>query len=132
MTSSNLTLTLLPESLAVCRLPPDASLHEPLDGGSLFSVTRTVTELSLLVCAERDAPETDDREDGWRGLVVDGPLDFELVGILAELSGALADAGISLFVLSTFDTDYLLVKQDDLDAAIGALRQRGHTVHRVD
>ena len=128
---ASLTLTLLPESFVVCRLPPDAPLREPLDGGSLFSSTRTVTELSV-VCAEEDAPETEHFEAGWRGLVVDGPLAFEEVGILATLAGTLAEAGVSLFALSTFYTDYLLVKQESLDRAIGALRQEGHTVHRVD
>ena len=131
MMSTGLTLTLQPETFAVCRLAPDAPVPTPPAGGSLYSWTRTDAELSV-VCAEGEAPEADHYEGGWRGLVVDGPLAFEQVGILAELAGVLADAEVSLFVLSTFDTDYLLVKQEVLDTAIGALRQRGHTVHRVD
>jgi hypothetical protein len=131
MTSDSLTLTLLPETFAVCRLAPDAPVPEPPAGGSLYSWTRTATESSV-ICVEGEAPESDDREGDWRALVVDGPLPFEAVGILAALAGALAAAEVSLFALSTFDTDYLLVKQESLDTAIATLRHRGNTVHRVD
>ena len=131
MTSAGLTLTLLPEIFAVCQLAPDAPVPDLPRGGSLCSWTRTATELSL-VCAAADAPNDARCEAGWRSLVVAGPLAFEEVGILAALAGALAAAEISLFVLSTFDTDYLLVKQESLDAAIEALRKRGHAVRRAD
>ena len=82
MTSNGLTLTLLPETFAVCRLAPDAPVPEPPDAGSLYSLTRTATELSI-VCREGDSPGAERSEGGWRGLVVDGPLAFEEVGILA-------------------------------------------------
>jgi hypothetical protein len=74
------------------------------------------------------APESDTREDGWRLLSVRGPLEFALTGILAALSGELAAAGVSLFAVSTYDTDHVLVKSDDLERAVHALREAGHEV----
>jgi hypothetical protein len=88
---------------------------------------RTADELSI-VCLEESVPAAVRREGGWRALKVEGPLAFEEVGILAELTGALADAAIPTFALSTFDTDYLLVKEGDLAGATEALRGRGHGV----
>jgi len=122
---------LLDGTFAVCRLEPDAQVPELPRGCGLFSWTHTSDELSL-VCDEADAPEGARSEGGWRALVVAGPLAFEEVGILAELAATLAAAEVSLFALSTFDTDYLLVKQESLDTAIGALRQRGHDIRRAD
>jgi hypothetical protein len=81
-----------------------------------------------MVLATEHAQGTWKREDGWRCLKVAGPLDFSLVGILADLSGTLAAEGVSIFALSTFDTDYLLVKAPDLPRAIQALQRAGHTV----
>jgi hypothetical protein len=94
--------------------------------GSLFSITRTNEELSI-VCAEALVPPGVQVESGWRGLKVAGPLDFALTGILAELSGALARAGISLFAISTYDTDYILVKEKDLEQTVETLLRAGYT-----
>jgi hypothetical protein len=121
------SLTLLPDRLTVCRLDPSDPLPEWVAGDGFLSITRTATELSI-VCAEGLPPVGMRREDGWRALVIDGQLDFGLVGIVAELSGILAAIGVSLFVVSTFDTDYLLVKADALERAIAALRKHGHLV----
>ena len=89
---------------------------------------RTDRELSL-VCPERDAPpDALAREDGWRAFRVAGTLDFGLVGILARLSSALAGAGIGLFAVSTYDTDYILVKGKDLARALDALAAEGCTI----
>ena len=118
-----LTLTLLPDRLAVCRLAPDAALPPWLDwSGGLISLTRTSDELSI-VCAEERVPDTVQAERGWRALKVLGPLDFALTGILAGLAAPLAEAGISLFALSTYDTDYVLVRAADLERALAVLRQ---------
>lgn len=114
-----LKLNLLPEQLAVCRLLPDAPLPDWLTSG-WQSVTRTAEELSI-VCEAQHVPESVQCEKPWRAFAVEGPLDFSEVGILARLSGALADARISLFAVSTFDTDYLLVRAADVDAAARAL-----------
>jgi hypothetical protein len=84
-------------------------------------------ELSV-VCQEELVPANIRAENGWRGLKVEGPLDFALTGILAGLASALAQAGVSLFAISTFDTDYILVKEKDLAKAIRALEQAGHRV----
>jgi hypothetical protein len=122
-----LTLSLLPDPFAVCRL--DA--HAPIPGWAaardFFSITRTCDELSI-VCPQSDVPGEIKCERGWRCLKVEGQLDFALTGILASLAAPLADAGIGIFAISTFDTDYLLVKEKDLERAIAVLSQAGHTV----
>jgi hypothetical protein len=82
-----------------------------------------------VVCPESVVPEGVRREDGWRCLGVRGPLAFELTGVLAALAAPLAAAGVPIFALSTFDTDYLLVPGDRLDAALAALDAAGHRVH---
>src|SRR5262249_57285589 len=102
-----------PWRLAVCRLPADAPipawvLHAE---AAFWSITRTPTEMSV-VCPEDDLPPSVERdvERGWRALEVVGPLPFDLVGVVSGLTSPLAAAGIPVFVLSTHDTDYLLVK----------------------
>lgn len=123
-----LRLTTLDERLAICRLPPDAGLPElPGGEGRLVSVTRTGDELSV-VCAEHEAPPGANRSDGWRALRVAGTLDFAETGVLSSLAAPLAQAGIAIFVVSTYDTDYLLVKEAQLDAARRCLRAAGHRV----
>jgi hypothetical protein len=117
----------LPGALAVCRLPPDAALPGWALSGALNSVTRTAGELSV-VCAEAAVPDRVQCERGWRALGIVGPLDFGLTGILAALTAPLAAAGISIFALSTYDTDYVLVREYALAAAVAVLRQAGMTV----
>lgn len=98
--------------------------------GPLASVTRTGAELSV-VCAQEAVPESVQAERGWRAMAVAGPLDFALTGVLASLAEPLAEAGVPIFVVSTFDTDWLLVKDDRLDDALAALRARGHEVRNA-
>ncbi|MEM9533562.1 MAG: ACT domain-containing protein [Pseudomonadota bacterium] len=114
-----LKLNLMPDQLAVCRLPPDTPLPAWL-GSGWHSITRTAEELSI-VCEAAHVPAAVQCEKPWRAFVVQGPLDFSEVGILASLSWALADARISLFAVSTFDTDYLLVRAGEVEAAVQAL-----------
>ena len=95
--------------------------------GSFLSITRTTDELSI-VCRQEPVPEGIRCERGWRVLRFAGTLDFTLVGVLASLLVPLADADIAVFVVSTFDTDYLLVKEDRLDAVVEVLRREGHGV----
>lgn len=123
----SLTLSLLPETLAVCRLAPDAGVPAWAWTGEPASVTRTRDELSI-VCRMDAVPRGVRAEGGWRCLKVEGPLDFALTGILASLAAPLAAAGIALFAVSTYDTDYLLVKAENLDRAAGVLRGAGHRV----
>lgn len=124
-----LTLLLLPDRLAVCRLPADAPLPAlPADG--LWSVTRTSEELSV-VLPEAALPQESDGwkvEAGWRILRVEGTLDFSLTGILASIAEPLAESGVSLFALSTYDTDYVLIRAADLEWAKSALAASGHEV----
>lgn len=121
-------LTLLRQELAVCRLDADSELPEWARKGPFFSLTRTPDECSV-VCSQEDVPEAIRKEAGWRAFRLKGPIDFSAVGILASLTAPLARSGISLFALSTFDTDYLLVKGDDVKKASLALREEGHRVH---
>jgi hypothetical protein len=114
----------------VARLPADAptpaNLLDPR-APVLVSITRTPTELSI-ICPVELAPEGAETEAGWRLLTVRGPLAFTLTGIIAALSGELAAAGVALFSLSTFDTDHILVRQDELQRAVETLRSSGHEV----
>lgn len=117
-----MTLGLLEKEYAVCRL------YEPvLPGGEFVSLTMSAGEISL-VCEAAAAPDVGAVERGWRGLRVAGVLDFSLVGILAALTSALAEAGIPVFAVSTYDTDYLFVKEEKLDAALHALAAHGHNL----
>ena len=122
------SLTTMPGRYAICRLPADARPAAWPGSASFVSITRTLDELSI-VCDERSVPAGARVEPGWNLLRVDGPLDFSAVGIVASLASPIAAAGVSLFAISTFDTDYLLVKADTLDAAIDALRRAGHAVN---
>ena len=124
----SLVLDVLPEPFAVVRLAADAAVPEWARGaGALVSVTRTADELSI-VCPETAVPAGLPAQRGFRGLRVRGPLDFSAVGILASLAGPLAAAGVSLFALSTYDTDYLLVRAADLERALAALAGAGHAL----
>lgn len=113
----------------VVRLPAGSGIPAGLAAASgVVSVTSTPQEVSI-VCPSEVAPEAERSEPGWRLLTVSGPLEFTLTGIIANLAGALAAAGVALFALSTFDTDHLLVKAGDLARATAALREAGHEVH---
>jgi hypothetical protein len=131
MTAIRLDLVLLKEHLAVCRLPFGAEVPGWAVVGEFVSVTRTSDELSV-VCGEAGVPEDVRSDRGWRALQVAGTLDLSLVGVLASLASALAGAEVSLFAVSTFDTDYLLVRGHDLERAIAVLHVAGHAVHDID
>ncbi len=120
-------LTVHPEHYAVVRLDPDDDVPSWAEVGAVSSVTRTASELSI-VCVEAAVPAEASAERGWRMLEVAGPLDFTLTGVLSSLTVPLAAADVTLFALSTFETDYLLVRKNDLDRASSALRGAGHTV----
>jgi hypothetical protein len=123
----SLDLDLFSASYAVCRLAPGLPVPAWAEKGDLVSVTRTTEELSI-VCPQNQVPDGVRCERDFRVLKIRGPLDFSLVGILAGLTGPLAEAGISVFALSTFDTDYILVKRDDLSRAAEILIREGHNV----
>ncbi len=123
----NLSLTILPGRLAICRLPLDAAIPECPPQARFWSVTRTTEELSIVLPEESVSPGWQ-AETGWRGLKVQGPLDFDLTGVLASLAAPLAEASVSIFAISTYDTDYILVKEDDLEKARQVLQVSGHTL----
>ena len=125
----HLTLTLLEETFAVCRLPCDAPIPEWADVGPFASITRTREELSV-TCLQRGMPDDIQAERDWRCLKVEGPFDLaSTIGVMAALAVPLAEAGISLFVVSTYDTDYLLLKERQLTPAVEVLSAAGHTVN---
>ena len=119
-------LILSPGKFAVCRLEAAAPYPEWV-AGDLVSATRTLDELTV-VCREEHVPDGIECERDWRCLRVDGTLDFSLVGVIASISAALATAGISIFVISTFGTDYVLLKSRDLEMAIQTLNGSGFPV----
>lgn len=120
------TLEVLPETYCVARGAADAKAPaEPTEG--FYSFSRTLDETSV-VCVEGAAPDGWTMKGGWRMLRVAGVLDFSEVGILASLSATLAEAGVSIFALSTWDTDYLMVGESDFESAVRALRDAGHLV----
>ncbi len=123
-----LTLSVLPGEYAVCQLPADQVIPAWASAGELFSVTRTPDELSLVCEADR-VPEGVRHAAGWAALKLHGPFDFALTGILAGVLNPLHAAGVGIFALSTFDTDYVLVQAAQLQQAVSALRGAGHMVH---
>lgn len=120
-------LTLLPDALAVGRLPAGDPAPAWIAGEAFAAVTWTPDETSV-VCRAARVPAGVRAEVGWRALRVAGPLDFALTGVLLALLAPLAAAGVSVFALSTYDTDYVLVREAALDDALAALRGAGHRV----
>ena len=123
-----LELSLLPERFAISRLAAHAAIPTWATGGSFFSVTRTGDELSV-VCELARVPVGVPSQPGWRVFKVHGPFVLTEIGVLSALAVPLAEAKLSLFAISTFDTDYLLVASETLSAAIVALERAGHKVH---
>jgi hypothetical protein len=127
MGAAAIELSVLPGRLAVCRLEAGAAPPAWAVGGPLWSITGSADELSV-VCAEAAVPDGVRREGGWLALRVAGPLDFALTGVLSAIAAPLAAAGVSIFAVSTFDTDYVLVKEERLAEAVAALRAAGLAV----
>ena len=122
-----LSLDLVPGRFAVCRLAAGEPIPPWATRAPWFSVTRTDAELSV-ICPASDVPAGVRAEGPWRAFTVRGPLDFDLKGVVASLAVPLADAGISVFVIATYDTDHLLVREPDVEPARAALARAGHTV----
>ena len=120
-------LIVLPEEFAVARFEPSDAVPAWAMQAPMFSVTRTPDELSI-VCAASHLPPEVRAERGWRCLRVAGTIDFAVTGVLASIAGPLADAGVSIFAISTYDTDHVLVRDHALPAAIAAVTAAGHEV----
>ena len=115
----------LPWDLTVCRLSSAETVNLSAD---FFFIGKTDEEISL-VCPTASVPaDTAAREDGWRGFRIEGVLDFSLTGILAKLSGILAENGIGIFAVSTYNTDYILVKAENLDRSLSVLESAGYEI----
>jgi uncharacterized protein len=124
-------LSLLAGAYAVCRLGPDSQIPAWANRGAFVSITRTDEELSI-VCPQVDVPENVASGKGWKCLRVDGTLDFSVTGLLASLLVPLARADISVLAIATFGTDYLLVREEQLEQAVRLLSSGGHRIRLTD
>lgn len=121
---------ILKELYSVCRLDFDAEIP-PWDVKSgFYSITRTDDELSIL-CPQENVPPNVKCEGGWKILKIDSILDFSMVGVISQISTLLAQNSISIFVISTFDTDYICVKEENLDETIKLLEKAGNTIDLI-
>lgn len=126
--STPLCLQLLGYRLAICKLGRETEFPRRVHQSGFLAVVQTPDELSI-VCEERFAPEAGESERGWRAFMVEGPLDFSLTGVLSGVATPLADSGISIFAISSYDTDYILVREQSVPAARAALQDAGYQVH---
>ena len=124
-----LSLQVLAGQYTIHRFSPESGLPMAALESAFLSITKTVDELSI-VCDAEISLESEHSESGWSCIKVLGPLDFALTGILAKLSGVLAEAQISIFAISTYDTDYLLVQSEKLAETIEVLEKKGYTIGR--
>lgn len=130
-TTHPLTLRLFAETLAIARLASNATVPDWIFGNDFLSITRTRRELSI-VCRDDAVPaDVSEVQRGFRAFAVVGTLDFAETGVIAALAAPLAEAGVPIFGLSTYDTDHVLIHQSRLDAGIAALRAAGHTVREA-
>lgn len=120
-----MTIKRLPCEFSICKLADFSAV----DLARPFHFAARTDEEYSLVCPTVDVPEDVlVRDDGWRAFRIEGVLDFSLVGILAGIAGLLAENGIGLFAVSTYNTDYILTKSENFDRAIRLLEERGHTI----
>ena len=122
-----LNLSLLPHLYAVCQFHPDKHIPYWALIGNFVSLTRTAEELSI-VCQQDNVPEDVEAERGWRCVQVQGAFDFSVSGVNASLAVPLADADISVLAIATYATEYLLVKEKDVERALQVLKRAGHSV----
>ena len=122
-----LTLDVLPGRFAISRLGPKASVPPWLPSRGFVSVTRTAEELSI-ICDDASVPPAVKASRGWRAMKVDGPLPFDMCGVLSSITAPLAEADVSVFAIATHDTDYVLVMEDALEKAVKALTKAGHRI----
>ena len=119
------TLRILEEEFCVCNVAD----YGTVDFSAPYVFIGSTDEEKSLVCPIRSVPEnTVAREDGWRAFRFEGTLEFSLVGILAHISKVLADGGVGIFAISTFDTDYILTRSESFERAVGLLRSAGYSV----
>ena len=118
-------LGIIDEELSVCKVAD----YSGIDLSSPFTFTASTDEEQSLVCPVRFVPDnTVERDDGWRAFRIEGKLDFSLIGILAKISKVLADGGIGIFAISTYNTDYILTKSENFERAIGLLQSACYSI----
>ena len=115
----------IPYDLTVCKVADTAAIDL---SGEFYFIGKTDEEISLVIPTDAVPAETTERDDGWRAFRIQGVLDFSLIGILSKISGLLADAGIGIFTVSTFNTDYILVKKENFEKALGVLADAGYQI----
>ena len=115
----------IPYDLTVCKVADASALDLTKD---FYFIGKTDEELSLVIPTEETPAETTERDDGWRAFRIQGVLDFSLIGILSKISGLLADAKIGIFAVSTYNTDYVLVKKENYDLALAVLADAGYQI----
>ena len=123
-----LKLSILEDLFTVHRFPPDHEIPKQIYESQFYSISKTENELSI-VCSSSMLLDSESSETGWSCIKVLGPLDFFLTGILADISAVLAKAEVSIFAISTFDTDYILVKSEKLPVANEALQKAGYILN---
>ncbi len=124
---SKLTLKLINENFSIHSLSANTEIPKVVFSAPIYFIAKTYDEISIVLPSSYDL-DSDDVEADWQSLEVVGPLDFSLTGILSNISSVLADEKISIFAISTFDTDYILVKSNTVEAAISALRLNHYQV----
>jgi len=129
--TKKLSLSLLPPKYAVCQLHPDKHIPYWALLGDFVSLTRTPEELSI-VCQQDNVPENVEAERGWRCVQVQGAFDFSISGVNASLAVPLANAEISVLAIATYATDYLLIKEENVERALLVLKQAGHSIDHLD
>ncbi len=127
MDASGRSYSLLQDTFAICRMDKIASLPDWAVGGEFWSVSRTPDELSV-VCPQGSVPADVDHEAGWKCLKVDSPFEFDLAGMISSMAAPLAEADVELFVVATQDSDYLMVRESELERAAGELARAGFSL----
>jgi hypothetical protein len=127
MNKSSQILLVSPDTFAICKMPSNTESSNWRFPDSFYSITHTSEELSL-VCLQSQVPEGVHYKGGWRSLKLEGPFDLSSVGVLNSVIEVLAGVGISIFAISTYNTDYVFVMEADLAKTIQVLTQAGHTV----
>ena len=127
--SHQLTIVIYEKMYAVCQLQPGATFPTWAEGPEFVSITRTAAELSI-VCQQDMLPGDVRAEKNRRLMRIEGKLGFELTGVLASVTAPLSKAELSIFAISTYDTDYLLIADEDLQKATETLEAAGHTIRQ--
>lgn len=127
MSNKSLNLTVLKEHLAICRLDASFVIPEWAKADEFLSITRTRDELSI-ICNEKNVPDDVQCDKGYIAIKFEGPFDFSMTGVLVSVANPLAEAGIPILALATYDTDYIIIKKDVKQAAINAIVAAGHKI----